>query len=397
MSSSSAVLFLAPLAAQLVCTGLYLAAVTTAFLLSRNQVTTARPKQPARPTQRDGRWWHQIVPMMGDEQFHENFRMSRDHARYLSRLVLPVWERRPAHLANVDEELAVCLLLHRLGTTASCREIGNQFGLCRSWVCDVTGAMAEAVSAQLSHLIRTPESAAEWEEIALRWNQAPGMKLLNVCGAIDGTHIPIWKPSIPNHIAYINRHKYHSYNIQAVVNDRGLFMNVVCGLPGAAHDAGVLSRSGFSRHAAATVPRHHFILGDSGYPLLPWLLTPYKDMHRNAPLSREARAYNTAHASTRSVVERAFGTLKSRWRKLQKMDMRKQQTVHALIRSAFVLHNFVEMLEHAGEWPDVNIVFESWPEQAARAYPPVQAMTEAKRDEVERERNGLAALVLARA
>jgi len=223
------------------------------------------------------------------------------------------------------------------------------------------------------------------------------MKLLNVVGAIDGTHIRIWKPSIAHHVGYINRHKYHSYSVQAVVNDRGLFVNVVVGLPGASHDSGILSRSAFSRHAAATIPRHHFILGDSGYALLPWLLSPYEDMDHNEPLSEEAVAFNRAHASTRSIVERAFGALKSRWRKLHKMDMRKQRAVVTLIRCSFVLHNFVEMLEHKAEWPDVNIVFESWPAVAARAYPAVRAMSDAQRDEMEGERNGLAAFVFAKA
>lgn len=53
--------------------------------------------------------------------------------------------------------------------------------------------------------------------------------------------------------------------------------------------------------------------GDSGYPLEPYLLTPFGNPNNQA----EAR-YNTSHSNTRVVVEQTFGTLKSRFRCLHK-------------------------------------------------------------------------------
>ena len=51
------------------------------------------------------------------------------------------------------------------------------------------------------------------------------------------------------------------------------------------------------------------MIGDSGYPLEPWLMTPYPD--ENA--EREKR-FNERHRSARNVIERCFGVLKSRFR-----------------------------------------------------------------------------------
>jgi hypothetical protein len=69
---------------------------------------------------------------MNDAEFHRNFRMSRDHAEYLSALLLPPGEKRPAYLWRIDPFLAVCMLLHRLATMASLREMQLQFrGLVR--------------------------------------------------------------------------------------------------------------------------------------------------------------------------------------------------------------------------------------------------------------------------
>ncbi|XP_046810833.1 putative nuclease HARBI1 [Lucilia cuprina] len=52
------------------------------------------------------------------------------------------------------------------------------------------------------------------------------------------------------------------------------------------------------------------ILGDSGYPLEPWILTPYRNAAENS-----AESYlNDQHSKGRSIIERTFGLLKARFR-----------------------------------------------------------------------------------
>jgi len=50
------------------------------------------------------------------------------------------------------------------------------------------------------------------------------------------------------------------------------------------------------------------ILGDSGYPLLPFLLTPLLHQPEGTPGAR----YTEHHIQARVVVERCFGVLKGR-------------------------------------------------------------------------------------
>ena len=61
-------------------------------------------------------------------------------------------------------------------------------------------------------------------------------------GAIDGSHIPILHPyeSASN---YYNRKGYYSIIMQAMVDFRGLFMDVYIGWPGKVHDARVFVNS----------------------------------------------------------------------------------------------------------------------------------------------------------
>ena len=51
------------------------------------------------------------------------------------------------------------------------------------------------------------------------------------------------------------------------------------------------------------------LLGDSGYALKRWLITPV-----SRPTTRGENKVNRAHKKTRSLIERLFGILKRRWR-----------------------------------------------------------------------------------
>jgi len=78
--------------------------------------------------------------------------------------------------------------------------------------------------------------------------------------------------------------------------------------------------------------------GDSGYPLEPWLLTPLANTTNPSEV-----AYNHAHSKTRTIIERCFGVLKSRFRCLDKSGgtlLYSPEKTCQLITAAAVLHNY---------------------------------------------------------
>ncbi|KAJ1103824.1 hypothetical protein NDU88_001245 [Pleurodeles waltl] len=79
--------------------------------------------------------------------------------------------------------------------------------------------------------------------------------------------------------------------------------------PGSVDDAYILRNSSIPDMMGQLQRHCVWLLGDSGYPNLSWLLTPVRN-----PRTRAEERYNDAHGRTRRVIERTFGLLKARFR-----------------------------------------------------------------------------------
>ncbi|KAJ1120836.1 hypothetical protein NDU88_008985 [Pleurodeles waltl] len=135
--------------------------------------------------------------------------------------------------------------------------------------------------------------------------------ILNIIGAIDGTHVALVPPHRSEQV-YRNRKSYHSMNVQMVCLAGQYISQVNAMFPGSVHDAYIL-RNRSIPYMMGQLQRHRvWLLGDSGYPNLSWLLTPVRN-----PRTRAEERYNEAHGWTRRVIERTFGLLKARFRCLQ--------------------------------------------------------------------------------
>lgn len=162
----------------------------------------------------------------------------------------------------------------------------------------------------------------------------------NCIGVIDGSHITILQPK-ENAADYCNRKKSYSIILQAVVTSNMRFTNIYCGEPGSLHDARVLRRSSLywesENNKDRIFPNRTFILGDSAYPSLSWLVPPFKN---NGQLTAQQIEFNFIHSSTRMAVEKSFGILKGRFRRLKFFNEYQDiQFIVQIVIACCILHN----------------------------------------------------------
>ncbi|KAI8120492.1 putative nuclease HARBI1 [Lucilia cuprina] len=158
-----------------------------------------------------------------------------------------------------------------------------------------------------------------------------------VIGAIDCTHVRIKKPKPEVESCYLNRKGYHSKNVQLICDYDLKILGGFARFGGVAHDSNIweASRINVCTNSCQFVfySKTRYSV-DSGYPLRPWLLTPYRSATENE------RRYNTVHAQARNCVERLNGVLKSVFRCLQGGLNTSPQNAGKIINACAVLHNF---------------------------------------------------------
>ena len=184
--------------------------------------------------------------------------------------------------------------------------------------------------------------------------------LPRVVGAIDGTHIAISKPRhVPADYFYFKSGGY-TLNCQAVVDSEKCFLDLYLGMPGSTNDCRVLRRStlydlamhnNFFNEEHGVQGFSPYLVGDLGYPLLPWLMIPHRSQVR---LSVAEALFNKKLRKGRCVVENAFGILKQTFRELLTKFELDVVFLPDVILCCAILHNMLlgqshEEVEHLFE------------------------------------------------
>ncbi|XP_062586727.1 putative nuclease HARBI1 [Saccostrea cucullata] len=243
-----------------------------------------------------------------DEEMIKRFRLDRGSILSILDNVGEQLERPTKRSQGLPASIQLFAALRFLASGTEQRVIGDTLGISKSSVCKSIDKVVKVLSTSLN-TIKFPSEDADILKTKHGFYSIAGFP--NVVGAIDGTLIPITAPKSDEHL-YICRKGFHSINVQAIVDSDLKFLSVVSKWPGATHDAFIWANSGIARKFERS-EIDGWLLGDSGYPLRPWLLTPV-----NNPKSRGEQSYNGSHRKTRVVVEQAFGVLKSRFRCLHK-------------------------------------------------------------------------------
>ena len=282
-----------------------------------------------------------VIPRYPNRQFKRHFRMRHESFEKLCSSISGAsafQQKQNGGRPMITLEKQVLVFLWYAANKESLRSISGRFNITESAVHKTLRRVMDAIIEKMMKELICWPTGSRIKAISDAFAAMKGLE--DAIGAIDGSHIPIsgrgkFKEN------YLNRKKFESVILQAVCDPQLLFTDCYTGWPGSVHDARVFSNSDLKQRTDADpmsmFPGNTFLIGDAAYKLETFLLTPYKDFgHLDAQQTR----YNYIHSATRMVIERAFGLLKGRFRRLQFVELRDNDDIVKLIMSCCCMHNF---------------------------------------------------------
>ena len=269
--------------------------------------------------------------LMDDTKFVMRYRLSKQVTLKLLQQIEGMLEyptNRNIPLTPIQQ----LLLTLRFYATGSFQiVIGDTNGVSKATISRYIKIVSEAIASLRHHYICFPsgdEARAVIQEF-YRICNFPG-----VIGAIDCTHIPIQSPGGQNAEVFRNRKQYFSINVQTISDANLLIRNVIARWPGSVHDSFIFDNTQIRMmFETGRIPEGH-LLGDNGYRLAPYLLTPFLN-----PRNERQENYNRAHVETRNTVERQYGVWKRRFPALSLGLRTKVRTSLIIIVATAILHN----------------------------------------------------------
>ncbi|XP_031348100.1 putative nuclease HARBI1 [Photinus pyralis] len=210
--------------------------------------------------------------------------------------------------------------------------VGDYMCMNQSTVSRIVKKVSQQIAALRNQFIQMPTTP---EEIISTQNKFYRVaRFPRVIGCLDGTHVKIRSPGGEDSEVYRNRKSYFSINVQLVCDSDLKISNIVARWPGSAHDATIFNNSRLKTLFEAGHFRSAIMLGDSGYGLKQYLLTPLLN-----PITRPQQLYNESHIRTRNCIERTNGVWKRRFPVLCYGLRCEMETGLTIIVATAVLHN----------------------------------------------------------
>ncbi|XP_059652902.1 protein ALP1-like [Cornus florida] len=284
------------------------------------------------------------------DSFKLCFRMSSSTFEWLSGLLEPLLDCRDpvGSPLSLTAESRLGIGLFRLSSGADYQEISGRFGVSEPITKFCVKQLCRVLCTNFRFWVGFP-SPQELESVSAAFETLTGLP--NCCGIIDCTRFRIVRNSV-HESSSEDKFSEESIAAQIVVDSSSRILSIVAGFHGDKGDSRVLKSSTLYKDVegggllnsppmyieGVAIPQ--YLVGDGGYPLLPWLLVPFVDP---MPESFEDK-FNSAHHLMRLPALRTIASLKN-WGVLSKPMEEEFKTAVAYIGACSILHNVLLMRE----------------------------------------------------
>ncbi|XP_017466344.1 PREDICTED: putative nuclease HARBI1 isoform X2 [Rhagoletis zephyria] len=266
-----------------------------------------------------------------DNRFQDYFRLNKTAFNYVLQKIKPQI-KNGIRTTAVSKTIKLAATLRFLGQGSYQTSVGNDFhlGLSQPTVSSVLSETLDILEAVICPLwIKFHMTDAEKKEAKEYFFQKTGFP--GVIGCVDGSHIKILAPNKQDQHLYYNRKGFFSLNVMIVRTGQRLLcilkhkkffhrfaiikceygiLMLVMRVLGITLIWNISQARTILKERYDAGERRCWLLGDAGYPLEPYIMTPYRSAAEGSP---EA-IYNNKHAKARNIVERTIGVLKNRFR-----------------------------------------------------------------------------------
>ncbi|KAK5650419.1 hypothetical protein RI129_001448 [Pyrocoelia pectoralis] len=280
-----------------------------------------------------------------DDEFFMRFRLTLIRARSFCNTT----GQRVNKAVSPMNQLLLTLRLYATGSMLI--TTGDFSGVDKSTASRIVKNVTTAICSLAQIYIEMPRG-----EDGIRKNQLAFYNIARfprVIGAIDCTHIRIQSPGGDNAEYFRNRKGYFSLNVQVIGDGDLRILDIVARWPGSTHDQTIFNNSRIHARFEGNEFGNSIILGDSGYALQKYLITPLLHPHTEGQ-----QLFNEAQIRSRNPIERLFGVWKRRFPILSLGLRLSLETTQKVIIACAVLHNIAQEKNEETPVDDPDVVAE---------------------------------------
>ncbi|XP_046403064.1 putative nuclease HARBI1 [Ischnura elegans] len=272
-----------------------------------------------------------------DAQFVKAFSLSKDGVRYLCDSLKDRLQRQRRSGVPVETQVLAALRFFTIGKYQ--RNVGNDslISVSQSTMSRAIRVVARGIYEVLAReWIKFPQTTEERATVMERFEETFEMR--RVLGCLDTCHIAITKPAEHDE-GYKNGNGFTSLNVQVVVSSDLQFLSVNSRYPGSVHKSFIWQYSLIKEEMKRLWDSGEtsWLIGNSDYPLEPWLLTPVAEATEGSPEWR----FNNSLEHSRKCVKNALYHLLNTFKCIGEGKMLHYKPVDAaiIVVACVVLHN----------------------------------------------------------